>query len=151
MDAGLVGFYVTDLVIGALIINIWEEMAWTGFFQRRAARRWGVVGGALVTSLFFTSLRIPLALGGVNDLSEAATNLAALAGVAIGVRLLIARIDYWSGRSLLTIGLLHSSFNASESLLDADHFWVRIAVTIAIGVGVVAWARSRVHQPADAQ
>ncbi len=89
-------------------------MAWTGFFQRRAARRWGVVGGALVTSLFFTSLRIPLALGGVNDLSEAATTLAALAGVAIGVRLLIARIDYWSGRSLLTIGVLHSSFNASE-------------------------------------
>jgi hypothetical protein len=96
-----------------------------------------------VTSLFFTGLHIPLALGGVDDLGEAATNLAALAGVAIGVRLLIARIDDWSGRSLLTIGVLHSSFNASESLLDADHFWVRIAVTIAIGVGVVALGKQR--------
>ena len=38
----LAAFYVWDLVTGALIINIWEEMAWTGFFQRRAASRWGV-------------------------------------------------------------------------------------------------------------
>lgn len=37
---GLAAFYVGDLVIGALIINTWEEMAWTGFFQRRAASRW---------------------------------------------------------------------------------------------------------------
>ena len=36
-------------VTTALIINIWEEMAWTGFVQRRAMARWGLVAGSLVT------------------------------------------------------------------------------------------------------
>jgi membrane protease YdiL (CAAX protease family) len=143
LDSSLVSFYVTDLIINAVVINIWEEMAWTGFFQRRAADRWGVVGGALVTSLFFTGIHIPLALDGVDGLSEAVTNLLVLAGVATGVRLLIARVDVWSGRSLLTIGILHASFNASESLLDPDYFWVRIVVTIAIGISVIALGKSK--------
>jgi membrane protease YdiL (CAAX protease family) len=138
LDWELVRFYVLDLIIGAIVINIWEEMAWTGFFQRRAAGRWGVVGGALMTSLFFTGIHIPLALEGVHDSGDLATNLVALVGVAVGVRLLIARVDVWSGRSLLTVGVLHSSFNASESMLDGDHFWVRIVVTIALGIGVIA-------------
>jgi len=57
--------------------------------------------------------------------------------------LLIARVDVWSGRSLLTIGILHASFNASESLLDPDYFWVRIVVTIAIGISVIALGESK--------
>ncbi|HYO32418.1 MAG TPA: type II CAAX endopeptidase family protein [Nocardioidaceae bacterium] len=140
---GLASFYVQDLIIGALVINIWEEMAWTGFFQRRAAGRWGVVGGALVTSLFFTALHTPLAFDGVHGLREVATNVALIAGVATGVRLLIARVDVWSGRSLLTVGILHSSFNASESLLHPDYDLLRIVVTIAIGVGVLAMGDGR--------
>jgi membrane protease YdiL (CAAX protease family) len=143
LDWGLVGFYVADLVIGAVVINIWEEMAWTGFFQRRAAGRWGVITGALVTSLAFTGIHVPLALEDVHSTADAVTNLVALAGVSIGVRLLIARVDPWSGHSLMTIGILHSSFNASETLLDADHFWVRIVVTIALGVAVVAMGQPK--------
>ena len=139
---GLVAFYVFDLVVGAIVINIWEEMAWTGFCQRRAASRWGAVGGALVTSVFFTAIHVPLAVAGADGLRAIASNLILLAGVATGVRLLIARVDPWCGGSLLTIGVLHSSFNASETLLDADHFWVRIAVTIAVGIGFVALGRT---------
>ena len=136
---GLVAFYAADLVIGALVINIWEEMAWTGFFQRRAASRWGAVGGGLVTAVFFTAIHVPLALGGAHGAAQGATNLLFLAGVALGVRLLVARIDVWSSRSLLTIGILHSSFNATETLLDPAVDWVRIAVTVALGIGVVAF------------
>ena len=116
----LLAFYTADLIIGALVINIWEEMAWTGFFQRRAAARWGAVGGAFITAVFFAGLHLPLALGGAHSASEVATNLLYLIGVAIGVRLLIARVDGWSGRSLLVVGLLHSSFNATENLLQPD-------------------------------
>ena len=141
---GLAAFYVGDLVVGAIVINIWEEMAWTGFFQRRAASRWGAVGGALVTSVFFTAIHVPLAFAGADGPREIASNLILVAGVATGVRLLVARVDPWCGRSLLTIGVLHSSFNASESLLDADHFWVRIAVTIAVGIGLVAFGKEKI-------
>ena len=134
-------FYTADLIIGALIINIWEEMAWTGFFQRRAASRWGAVGGGLITSVFFAGIHIPLALDGAHSAIPEATNLLYLVGVAIGVRLLIARVDAWSGRSLLVIGLLHSSFNATENLLQPEFFWVRIVITIALGIGVAAYGR----------
>jgi membrane protease YdiL (CAAX protease family) len=138
---GLVAFYAADLVIGALIINIWEEMAWTGYFQRRAATRWGMVSGALVTSVFFTGIHVPLAVADATSTSQVATNLLYLAGVAIAVRLLIARVDPWSGGSLLTVGILHSAFNATESVLEPRYFWVRIVVTIAAGTGAVALGR----------
>ena len=143
---GLVAFYAADLVTGALIINIWEEMAWTGFFQRRASSRWGVVGGGLVTALFFTAIHVPLAFGTADDARQVVTNLLLLAGVAVGVRLLVARIDVWSGGSLLAIGVLHSSFNATETVLEPAYDWVRIVVTIALGIGVVAFGNGY-HPP----
>ncbi|HYP44179.1 MAG TPA: CPBP family glutamic-type intramembrane protease [Propionibacteriaceae bacterium] len=146
LDWGLVGFYLADLLIGAVVVNVWEEMAWTGFFQRRAAGRSGAAGGALITSLFFTALHTPLAFDDVRSLSELLTNLVAIAGVATGVRLLIARVDVWSGRSLLTVGILHSSFNGSETLLHPDYDYLRIVVTIALGAGVIAFGKHQ-HTP----
>jgi membrane protease YdiL (CAAX protease family) len=138
---GLAAFYTADLIIGALIINIWEEMAWTGFFQRRAATRWGPVGGSLITAAFFAAIHLPLALHGAHTATQVTTNLLYLVGVAIAVRLLIARVDPWSGRSLLLVGLLHSSFNATENVLQPQFFWVRIVVTIALGIAVTAFSR----------
>ena len=99
--------------------------------------RWG----SLVTSVCFTGIHVPRALDGPAESHEIATNLLFLAGVAVGVRLLIARVDPWSGQSLLTVGILHSSFNATETVLDPDYFWVRIVITIAAGIGVVALGR----------
>lgn len=139
---GMVAFYVGDLITGALIINIWEEMAWTGFFQRRVASRWGAVGGSLVTSVFFTAIHLPLAFDDASGPTHVGTNVLLIAGVAVGVRLLVARLDVWSGRSLLTIGVLHSSFNATETVLDPAYDWVRIVTTIAVGIGVVAFGRT---------
>ncbi len=37
----------------ALIVNIWEEMAWTGFFQRRTMARWGLIAGSAATGVVF--------------------------------------------------------------------------------------------------
>ena len=99
--------------------------------------------GALVTSVFFTAIHVPLSFAGADGPREIASNLLLVAGVAAGVRLLVARVDPWCGGSLLTVGVLHSSFNASENLLEADHSWVRIAVTIAVGIGVVAFGRDQ--------
>lgn len=138
LTGDLVEFYVLDLIIGALVINIWEEMAWTGYFQRRASSLWGAVGGSLVTSLFFTGIHLPLAFDGAPGAGEVATNVMLIAGVATGLRLVIARIDPWCGRSLLTIGVLHSSFNATETLLDPTFDWVRIVVTITAGICMIA-------------
>jgi membrane protease YdiL (CAAX protease family) len=137
----LLGYYVADLIIGAVVINIWEEMAWTGFAQRRAMARWGRTGGSLVTAVFFAGIHVPLAFDGAHNAAQVASNVLLIAGVAIGVRLLIGRVDAWTGRSLLTVGVLHSSFNATETLLDPAYDWVRIVVTIAVAVVIVASGR----------
>ena len=137
----LLAYYTADLIIGALVINVWEEMAWTGYLQRRAMARWGVTAGSVFTAAFFTGIHVPLAIDGAQSAKQVATNILFLAGVAIGLRVLVAHVDTWSGRSLLTIGVLHSSFNATESVLDPSHDWVRTFLTIAAAVGIVAAAR----------
>jgi membrane protease YdiL (CAAX protease family) len=123
------------------VINLWEELGWTGFFQRGAVSRWGVVGGSLVTAVFFTAIHVPLTLGSAHDQVPVATNLLYLAVVAVGIRLLIARVDAWSGGSLLVIGILHSSFNAAEAVLEPEYAWVRVVVTAAAGLGVAGLGR----------
>jgi membrane protease YdiL (CAAX protease family) len=116
-------------------------MAWTGFAQRRAMARWGKTGGSLVTAVFFTGIHLPLAFDGAHSAAQVASNVLLIAGVATGVRLLLGRVDAWTGRSLLTVGVLHSSFNATETLLDPGYDWVRIAVTIAVAVVLIASGR----------
>ncbi len=137
----LLGYFVGDLLVGAIVINIWEEMAWTGFVQRRAMVRWGATGGSLLTAVFFTGIHVPLAFDGAHSAGQVASNILLIAGVATGVRLLIGRVDAWTGRSLLTVGILHSSFNATETILMPAYDWVRIVMTIAVAVVLVAFTR----------
>ena len=78
---------------------------------------------------------------GAHSAAQVGSNILLIAGVATGVRLLIGRVDAWTGRSLLTVGVLHSSFNATETLLHPDYDWVRIVLTIAVAVVLTATAR----------
>lgn len=128
-------------VTTALIINIWEEMAWTGFVQRRAMARWGLVAGSLVTGVLFAAIHLPLAFDGASDVGEVSLGIATLVGTGIGLRLLIARMDGWSGRSLLTIGLLHASFNTTSEFIDPSYDWIRLGLTVLLGIAAIAVPR----------
>ena len=67
-----------------------------------------------------------------------------LIATGIGLRLLIAAVDAWIAGSLLTIGILHSAFNATSSVVNPDHDWIRLAVTVVLGlVAVAVLARRR--------
>ena len=144
---GLVAFYVGDLIIGALIINIWEEMAWTGYFQRRAASRWGAVGGSLVTSVFFTAIHVPLAFDGVDGAARDRQQPALprrcrhRRAAADRPRRSLERAEPADRRR----PALRPS-TPPRHVLDADHFWVRIVVTIAVGIGLAAFGNRRTPQ-----
>lgn len=127
--AVLTGFAM-QLLSSWLVINIWEETAWTGYFQRRAMARWGTLGGSTLTALLFAAIHLPLAFAGGNI----AINVVALVVSSIGLRLLIAGVDGWTGGSILTIGLLHGSFNATSGLIDPSFDWVRLGVTFVAGI-----------------
>lgn len=131
----LVGFAV-GLVTGAIIINIWEEVVWTGFVQRRAMARWGSTRGSVATAVLFAGIHAPLAFDGARTGTDVLVGLAVLLGTGLGLRLLIAHLDTWSGGSLLTVGILHASFNATAGLVEPGHDWVRLAVTVVLGVVV---------------
>lgn len=133
----------------AIIVNIWEEMAWTGFVQRRAMARWGLVSGSIVTGLLFAAIHLPLAFDGATRGADVALGVAILVATGVGLRLLIARMDAWSGRSLLTIGLLHASFNTTAELVDPAYDWIRLGVTILLGILAVA-VPLRTDRPARA-
>ena len=71
------------VVFGALLGNMWEELAWTGFFQAEMTDRHGLLKGALVTAVPFGLIHLPLAfeadgLGGTS-LRDLAIDLVAAA------------------------------------------------------------------------
>jgi membrane protease YdiL (CAAX protease family) len=136
----LVVTYLVDLVVAAMLVNIWEETVWTGFAQRRLAARWGAVRGSAATAALFAGIHLPLAFQGRITATTVLLGVAVLFATAIGLRLIIAFADGWSAGSLLTIGLLHASFNGAADLIDAGHDWVRLTVTVAIGLTLAVFA-----------
>jgi membrane protease YdiL (CAAX protease family) len=144
--------YLFVLVTGALIINIWEEMVWTGFVQRRAMARWGTVSGSLATAVLFAGIHLPLAFHDVSTAGDVALGVTILISTGVGLRLLIAALDTWTAGSLLTIGILHASFNATSDLIDPSHDWMRLVATVALGLAAVAVLlrsrRAAGHRPA---
>ena len=144
LSGSLVTDFLIDLVSAAVIINIWEETAWAGFVQRRAMARWGTVNGSLATVVLFAGIHAPLAFQGASSVRDVALGFVVLFGTGVGVRLLVAAVDAWSAGSLLTIGILHSAFNATGDVVRPEYDWIRLTVTVVIGVAAIAvLARSR--------
>jgi membrane protease YdiL (CAAX protease family) len=133
IDGDLVVGLLVNVASSIVIVNLWEEMAWTGFVQRRAMARWGTITGSLLTAALFVGIHLPLAFDG-----NPAAGLAALVVAGIGLRLLVAGTWTWSGHSVIAVAVLHASFNASSELVDSDHDWIRYGVTVLAGLVVAA-------------
>ena len=134
----LLNLAFANVLSSLLIINLWEEMAWAGFFQRHATARWGYVGGSVVTALMFTGVHLPLSLYGADGAGDVAYNIGAMVVSGIGMRLLIGAFDVWGRGSILTLGLIHATFNASSELVQPEYDWIRYTVTLALGLGALA-------------
>ena len=131
----LLSLALANVASSLLIVNLWEEMAWAGFVQRRASARWGYLGGSVITAMMFVGVHLPLSLYGADGAADIARNVLAMVVSGIGMRLLIGAFDTWGHRSILALGLIHATFNASSELVDADSDWVRYSVTLILGLG----------------
>lgn len=139
LDTGfVVNLAIANVLSSVVIVNLWEEMAWAGFVQRRLAARWGYAGGAVATALLFTGIHLPLSLYSADGVSDVAYNIGVMVASGIGMRLIIGAFDIWGRRSILTLGIIHATFNASSELVDPDSDWIRYVVTL--GLGLLAWA-----------
>lgn len=101
------------------------------------------MGGSVATALVCVGIHLPLAFDGSADARDVAVGVTALVAVGIGLRFLIAGVDTWSGRSLLTVGVLHASFNTTAVLLEPGYDWVRYAVTVVLGLATMSLLLAR--------
>ena len=144
--APLAGNYLLNtVIIGALLANLWEELAWTGVVQHRLMDRHGPVMAALLTAIPFALIHLPFAFAekgfAGTPWTDVAVSWAVLFLFAPFFRLLMGIAYLGTGYSLLIVGLLHASFNASASTkLDVfDGEWQQIAAVIVL-LGIVAAA-----------
>src|SRR5215210_3599037 len=114
------------ILLAVVVINLWEETVWAGFFQTRLEARFNFVIAAVLTALPFAGVHIPLLL--LDDQVSALSVLTGIAGLlilGIVIRLLMGVMLRAAVDSVLAVGVLHQIFDASnndgalvDSLLD---------------------------------
>ena len=137
----LTGYVFNVFVVGALILNMWEETAWGGFLQTRMMARRGLIAGALITSIPFVVIHIPLQFEGDWTWSSVATNVAVLFLVTPFYRLLVGEHLLATGGSILAIGLLHASWNEAAKFNFVDGDWQVVTAVALLSLGLVAKQR----------
>jgi hypothetical protein len=77
-DLGLVLIkQLGSILLAVVVINLWEETVWAGFFQTRLEARFNFVVAAVLTTLPFAGVHIPLLL-----LDDQVSVLSVLIGIA---------------------------------------------------------------------
>ena len=113
--APFVAGQVAGLLVNLLLINIWEETAWSGVVQTRLERRHGPVRAALLTAVPFALVHLPLHFIGDFTLGSLLTALVTLLIVCSLVRLLIGVFLRGTHHSILAVAVLHTMFNRSNN------------------------------------
>lgn len=126
------GYLFLTFVFGALIINIFEETAWQGLVQRHFTQRYGLLKGAGLTAIPFAAVHLPLSFVGDVTTSEALVASAFLIVSAPVMRYVMGRTDHATGGSLLAVGVMHASFNASGQLGVMDGDWQHMGGTVIV-------------------
>lgn len=103
---------LVQVLLAALIINIWEETAWAGFFQTRLEQRHSLLVAAALTAIPFAGIHLPLLL--VDD-QNLLTGYGRLVLLGVLVRLMMGVTLRATGDSVLAVGLLHSVFNQTNN------------------------------------
>jgi membrane protease YdiL (CAAX protease family) len=145
--ASTAGLYLLKaVVIGALLGNIWEELAWAGVVQRRLMDRKGVLAGSLLTAVPFALIHLPQAFAqrgfAATPWADVALSWAVLFGFAAMARYLLGMVFVGTGGSILVLGLLHGSMNASQGM-DTVDWWQFIPAVVVLTAAVAAYLAVR--------
>ncbi len=111
-------FVITQLfglLVNLVLINMWEETAWSGVVQSRLERGHGLVTAALLTAVPFALVHMPLHFIGDFSIGSLTTALVTLLIVCSIVRLMIGVFLRGTRDSILAVALLHTLFNRSNN------------------------------------
>ena len=105
------------LLVNFVVINLWEEVAWTGLAQTRLEERHNWLIAALLTAIPFAAIHLPLQffLDGPVTVASLAAAFGLYLLLGLLVRPMLAVFRRGTGDSLLLVGLLHSVFNRTNN------------------------------------
>jgi membrane protease YdiL (CAAX protease family) len=139
-SAVLLTYVVVQVLPAVVIINLWEETAWAGFLQTRLQQRHRLVLAAVLTAVPYTLVHVPLLFAYDQPVLA---NAGATLLVAVFVRLLVGLVLRGTAGSVLAVGLLHATFNATNNwllprlLVDVGAGWLTPAAA-AVLTGLLA-------------
>jgi membrane protease YdiL (CAAX protease family) len=115
--------FLPGVLVPFVLVNLWEEAAWTGFMQHTLQEGFGPVLASVMVAPFFALIHMPgfFVAGFISDektpLSEfpaVVMQVGIVAVFAVFLRILIMWLYNGSGRSVLVVGLFHSGFNMTN-------------------------------------
>ena len=132
--------------------NLLEEMAWTGFVQTKLMARHGLLRGALLTAVPVFAIHLPLSYE-TNGLyrtrwEDAMLNWGLLLAALVFFRYLAGVLMLETNGSVLAVGVLHASFNASGGMDVTPDGWQYVPAVILLTV-LVAVYRALRGRPVD--
>jgi membrane protease YdiL (CAAX protease family) len=158
--------FLPGVLVPFVLVNLWEETAWTGFMQHTLQERRGPVLASVIVAPFFALIHMPgfFVAGFISDektpLSQfpsVLVQVGVLAVFAMFIRVLIMWLYNGSGLSVLIVGLFHSAFNMTngqkitpELLLLSEGLASVIpsVVVMVLAVVLVVFTRGRLgHEP----
>jgi uncharacterized protein len=126
VDTGNLAAVLSDgLLMGFLVplvlVNLWEETVWAGFVQTRLEERHGLLLGALLTSVAFAGIHLPMLFNAELSASTLLPALGFLVVAAVVFRLTAGVVMRGAAGSVLAVAVLHAAWNASsgeDSIVD---------------------------------
>jgi uncharacterized protein len=146
LEAAAAYFFAT-FIFGALIVNVWEELAWGGFAQTRLMARHGLLVGSILTAPPFVAIHVPLLFTNDWSWSEVAVGVGVLCVAAPFYRYLLGMHLLDTGGSILAIGVQHAAWNAAGSIDGIEGDWQTIPAIALLTVLVALSRRRRSTQP----
>jgi membrane protease YdiL (CAAX protease family) len=115
----LLGTVVAGALVAFLLVNWWEEVAWTGFALHRLQRHIGPIPASVVTTWLQAIVHLPLVFvaDGVTTgrvpPEEIPVYLVALFILPIPVRIVLTWLYNTTGRSVPMVGLYHAGLGVA--------------------------------------
>ena len=136
---------LAGLLVNLVLINMWEETAWSGVVQTRLEQRHRLATAALLTAVPFALIHMPLHFIGNFSIGSLTTALVTLLIVCAIVRLMIGVFLRGTRDSILAVALVHTLFNRSNNdegivagLLEGDGRKLAGLLAVIVMTAVVA-------------
>ena len=136
---------IFGLLVNLVLINMWEETAWSGVVQTRLERRHRLVTAALLTAVPFALVHMPLHFIGDFSIGSLIGALVALLVICTVVRLMLGVFLRGTRDSILAVALLHTLYNRRNNdegvvagLLEGDGRKLAGLLAVLVMTAVVA-------------